>query len=298
MTTTINDYMNAQASATLYQYRLVALDSSSGDDVNLAGVASDILGTVITTTAYATSGSEVSIKLWSPDKTHECIADGAISEGADVYAGASGKISATQSSGKAIGRALQAATADGDVIEVLPYAANNTNAQRKQVLSLQDFKKNTLLELAASPGSSLLALVAGTHGTNSPVIRGSDVSGTTATEVARMTLPVPTDYAGGDLTFVFFAGMQTTVSDGTATLDLQVYKTINTGSVSSDLCETDAQSINSTTKANKSFTVDGDNLSAGDMLDIEITVSATDTGHSGAGIAGEIAQAYFNYYAK
>lgn len=69
-------------------------------------------------------GDIVSVRLLNSDGTIEMVASGAITSGADVYADADGKISALPAAAatyRKIGIALEAATADGDIIEVLPY---------------------------------------------------------------------------------------------------------------------------------------------------------------------------------
>lgn len=60
----------------------------------------------------------VAIRLWNSGGTIHCIADAAITAGNAVYAGASGKVSPAGTT--IIGYAMEAATADGDIIEVLP----------------------------------------------------------------------------------------------------------------------------------------------------------------------------------
>lgn len=66
-------------------------------------------------------GQPVNVNLLRP--TVKVTAAGAITAGAAVYAAADGKVSAS-ANGNALGLALQAAGADNDVIEVLPYVAN------------------------------------------------------------------------------------------------------------------------------------------------------------------------------
>jgi len=65
----------------------------------------------------------VAVELLSTDGTLEITAGGIIAYGADVYAAAAGKISALPTAGgryRKVGIALEAATADGDIIQVLP----------------------------------------------------------------------------------------------------------------------------------------------------------------------------------
>lgn len=71
----------------------------------------------------AKSGDHVSVVLINYPGTVEIEAGGAITRGAEVYAAANGKVSAlsaTPGDYKKIGIALEGATADGDIIEVLP----------------------------------------------------------------------------------------------------------------------------------------------------------------------------------
>ena len=60
----------------------------------------------------------IAVRLWNAGGTIHCIAAGAITAGAAVYAAASGKIEAAGTA--IIGYAMEAAGADGDIIEVLP----------------------------------------------------------------------------------------------------------------------------------------------------------------------------------
>ncbi len=67
----------------------------------------------------AAANGIVTVKLNTEGGTHEMKAGGVISAGAVVYPAASGKVLATTTSANnPIGIALEAATADGDIIEV------------------------------------------------------------------------------------------------------------------------------------------------------------------------------------
>jgi hypothetical protein len=63
------------------------------------------------------AGQLVAVRLWSAQGTRKMVANGAIAANADVFAAAGGKVSATAGTLK-IGIALEAATADGQTIEV------------------------------------------------------------------------------------------------------------------------------------------------------------------------------------
>jgi len=73
------------------------------------------------------AGGFGSIKLLNKGQTFEITASGAISVDDIVYGTADGKITAT-AGGPAVGQALEAATADGDIIEILPLPGLNLPA--------------------------------------------------------------------------------------------------------------------------------------------------------------------------
>jgi hypothetical protein len=97
------------------QYLRVKM-SGTGVQIALAGVSDKSIGTL--EEASFASGDFRAVRLRSADGTRKMVANGAISVGADVFAAASGKISATRN-GFPEGIALEAAAADGDIIEVL-----------------------------------------------------------------------------------------------------------------------------------------------------------------------------------
>lgn len=63
------------------------------------------------------SGDKVSVRLATAQGTRKMVASAAITSGVDVYAAASGKVASVGS--VYIGKAMEAATNDGDVIEVM-----------------------------------------------------------------------------------------------------------------------------------------------------------------------------------
>lgn len=119
-----------------------------------------------------------------------------------------------------------------------------------------------------------LAIISGTIGTADPVLRTSDAKATTVTQYARVQLPLPVEYQSGQtVTVVVNANMTTTVSDGTATVDLVAYR----NGAGSDICATAATTINDTDAADVSFTITPTNLVPGDMLDCRLAVAITDS---------------------
>jgi len=90
----------------------------------VAGAADVELGTM---ELPALAAGDATVRYRTAAGTVKMVANAAITAGATVYAAAAGKIGA--SGGLAIGTALEAATADNDVIEVLRDAASNPGAQ-------------------------------------------------------------------------------------------------------------------------------------------------------------------------
>jgi hypothetical protein len=110
-TQTNNPGKTILASATLPAYRLItAAGALCGADAT-----ADIVGV---TQAPAVSGNYVETRFLSAGSC-KLTASGAISANALVYKAASGKIGTTNTN-RLVGIALEAATADGDIIEVMP----------------------------------------------------------------------------------------------------------------------------------------------------------------------------------
>lgn len=111
------------AGANLGKYLLAKLSAGSAPGAGtpptfaLCGAGERAVGSVC---AYAASGNPVTVDLLSSGGTHRLMASGAITALALVYAAASGKISSTPS-GPPLGVALHAASADGDIVEVLAF---------------------------------------------------------------------------------------------------------------------------------------------------------------------------------
>lgn len=132
--------------------------------------------------------------------------------------------------------------------------------------------------LPATGGTDDLGLYGGTFATNSPKISTGDVKNTSATRYARFQFQLPAEYdAGQTVTLRFSAGMETTVASSSATVDAEVYKSDRAAGIGSDLCTTAATTINSLTFGNKDFTITPTGLTAGDVLDVRVTVAVVDS---------------------
>lgn len=133
--------------------------------------------------------------------------------------------------------------------------------------------------LPGAPAADDLALEGGTFGTDVWCIETGDLKAAGATtRYARAFAQLPPEYQDGETVKIQVrGGMETTVADGSATIDVEAYLSDYEGDVDgADLVSTAAQSINSLTHANKNFTVTAAGLEAGDWLDIRIAVAVND----------------------
>jgi hypothetical protein len=109
------------AGADLLAHRLVKIDAN-GDAVYMTATDTDVPIGVNELNVKDTEPT--GIKPINAQGTIEMTASGAITLGADVYADADGKVSALPVGAgdyRKIGIAMQAASGDGSIIEVLPY---------------------------------------------------------------------------------------------------------------------------------------------------------------------------------
>lgn len=105
------------AAEAIGAYILVKVDSSGLAETATATAAEPKVGY---TTASVTLGEAANISLIHGGGSSFATASEALSIGDIVYGDANGKVSASGSSGDKVGVTLTAATADGDVVEVLP----------------------------------------------------------------------------------------------------------------------------------------------------------------------------------
>lgn len=128
------------ASVELAQKLRVAIKAgttTSPPEVEIAGVGDPGIGINDYLTAIT---KKCAVEPYNKSGTLEMLASGAISIGADVYPAAGGKISATPA-GDPLGMALEEATADGDIIEILQYvglSASVTNVPGDTIATTGD----------------------------------------------------------------------------------------------------------------------------------------------------------------
>lgn len=96
---------------------IVSGTTTSPPNVGIAGVGDAGIGINDVLTAIT---KLCAVEPLNKSGTLEMVASGVIAEGADVFPAAGGKISAVAAGGS-LGRAMEASTADGDIIEILVY---------------------------------------------------------------------------------------------------------------------------------------------------------------------------------
>lgn len=114
-----------EADEAIPQFARVKLDADG--KVTLAGLTDRGIGTALEE-AFA-AGDRIPVKTWSAPGTQKMIAIEALAAGASVYTEAAGKVQDTAApTAFHTGVALEAATADGDIIEVLPVIGDTAVA--------------------------------------------------------------------------------------------------------------------------------------------------------------------------
>lgn len=112
--------------------------------VEAAGAGEQHIGT----TMYGVAdGEQVAIRLRTAPGIHEGVAADSFSKAAVLYGAAAGKIS-DSSSGTAIGIAIEAATADGDVVQYIPFTVISTTAATVSIADSGGFTGQTTVEAA------------------------------------------------------------------------------------------------------------------------------------------------------
>jgi hypothetical protein len=132
-----------------------------------------------------------------------------------------------------------------------------------------------------------------TLGTVSPLLETHDLKQTTTTCYARFSFQLPAEYDNGQTVKCRIrCGMKTTVSDDTATIDLEVYEADRDGGAGADICATAAQDMNNLANADKEFTITATDLISGDVLDCRIAVAVVDAA-TGTAVIGEVLEVAF-----
>lgn len=148
-------------------------------------------------------------------------------------------------------------------------------------LPLDNFRvtgTGALLGNTAGTPTGALGRTQGTYGTAVPTLVGEAASGASTSNVARTSFHLPSNYiAGQNITVVVNSVETVGAATVASTTDIEAYSDDGDGTSTGDLCATAA--IDTTIVAeNKTFTITGTSLTPGQLLDIELTLAANDTG--------------------
>lgn len=142
--------------AAIGQY--LRVKGSSAGVVAVAGAGDVALG--ITEEATFAASKPVSVRLKTAPGTRKMVANGAVTVFAPVYAAASGKVGTTGSVYEGI--ALEAASGDGSILEVLPGPSDPANGGGTTSVAAAG---STIADAAAlSPGMNTVSAADGTKG--------------------------------------------------------------------------------------------------------------------------------------
>lgn len=133
------------AGEALEQYRRVIIKSgttTTPPEVVYADAGEVAIGY---TTQAVSSGCLVSVKTLNYNGTRIAIAAGAFAVDADLYSANDGKVDDT-AVGSVIAKAVQAATADGDEVEITDYAVLSTTAGTVSISDAGGFTSETTVE--------------------------------------------------------------------------------------------------------------------------------------------------------
>lgn len=129
-------------------------------------------------------------------------------------------------------------------------------------------------------GNDDLGIVPGTFGADVYTVQAGDLKSAGATtRRAIVHIAIPENYQDGEtLTIRLRAGMVTNVADNACTIDLEAYEVGDgvAGGSPTDLCVTAAQDMNSETPADFDFAITPDNLVAGDILEVRVSITCND----------------------
>lgn len=185
----------------------------------------------------------------------------------------------------------QGIKAPGGYLTDVKRAEIEQDTSQLYVIPWESFRVHDAIatNLPGTAANDDLGLYGNTFGTGSPSIESGDLKAAGATSrYARFQFALPPEYDDGQTVVLrAHAGMNTTVADTTATLDVECYKSDTEAGIGSDLCATGAQSINSLTFADYDFTITASGLVSGDVLDIRLTMAIND-GATGTAVIGEI----------
>lgn len=293
--TGVESPVNLPAGGALAPHLRVKL---SGGVLVVAGASDDEIGTLAARALAA--NEQVAVIPRGEAGVRYYVAASAFAQYAQLYAAANGRVDDTGTLTR--GFALDAATAAGDIVRVASDQASLVGSVARAQLTQEDLQPYTIpltglrvhdamqTNLPGTAANDDMALITGTPGTDAPTLQGVDFGGTSTDEKAAFEFVLPPEYVSGEtITLRVRAAMLTTVSDGTATVDVECWPASADGAAGSDICATAAQSINSLTPSNKDFTITPTGRAAGDRLIFRLSFGGSDAGNVGVMIP-EISQ--------
>jgi hypothetical protein len=275
------------AGAALAPFLRVKLSTGK---VVVAGDADDELGT--TAGRALAEDDPIAVIPRGEGGVRYCVAAAAFAQFAQLYAAASGKVD--DSGTLTRGFALDASGAAGDIVRVFWDDASLVGSVARSQLTQETLvayqipltslrvHDAMITNLPGTAANDDMGLITGTPGTDVPTLQGVDFGGTTTDEKSAFEFVLPPEYdAAETITVRVRAAMLTTISDGTATVDVECWKAGDDGAAGTDICATAATTINSLTPGNKDFTITPTGLAAGDRLIIRLAFAGSDTGNLG-----------------
>ena len=132
-------------------------------------------------------------------------------------------------------------------------------------------------QLPATAATDDLAVIAGAWGTDVPHIESSDSGETSVTQYLGFEATLPDNYDEGQSLTLRIPAKMRVAADDTATVDVEAYLSDGNAAVDgADLIATAAQSINSTSWANKDFVITPTSRTAGDKIFFRVAVAIVD----------------------
>ena len=255
------------ADGALAAHRRVKIKSgttTTPPQVAYAGAGEQHIGV----TQYAVADAAlVAVKLRNFPGSETVTAADSFSKGATLYGAASGKVS-DNSSGSSIGIANEAATADGDVVEMLPFNVLSTTAATVSIADAGGFTATSTVEaalaeiyqhLVTAQGTIPVPLGAITQKDGTALLKqATTVAGfeqlanketvitipvnCTAGESLGFSVPVPQDLDdAADITVHVLVGKD--ADNDSLTLDCEVYPCAAGDTANADIQDTAAQAV-------------------------------------------------------
>ncbi len=233
--------------------------------------------------------------LWEVPKVTGTINKGSAlywDDNGDPLNGDAGTGAFTTSSGAGPFAGWAAETSSGDTIHMTLESRDASTTTLRSALGQDDASvynvpldqmktHATLALLGASAGtpSGDCGMTPGTYGSASPVIIGESASGNSKSDAFRFLFALPVEYVAGETVTLRVHSMITGNVNVAQTVDASAYKVDGAAGIGSDLVSTSAIAL-TTSFADHDFTITPTTLGPGDILDIQITLAANDTGAS------------------